>query len=148
MKIIHQSPLSFWIQKGLNILTGIPKGDGAGNITAAAAGVDYAPASFTPVAIGNSGATKTVDWTSGDYQTITTTASCVLTFTAPVGPRTVLLKITHEASTTAYTYTWPGTVKWQSAVAPTTTNTSGGVDIISLFYDGTNYIGSFLLDVR
>jgi len=88
---------------------------------------------------GNSGASKTIDWRVSTKQKITTTASCTLTFTAPPFPTSLILKIIHEASATAYTYTWPGTVKWPSGTAPTLTNTSGAVDIIALFFDGTNY---------
>jgi hypothetical protein len=35
---------------------------------------------------GDSGVAKTIDWTAGDMQTITTTGSCTLTFIAPTGP--------------------------------------------------------------
>lgn len=88
---------------------------------------------------GNSGTSKTIDWTAGNKQKITTTGSCTLTFTAPSGPTSLTLKIIHEASTTSYTYTWPASVKWVGGSALTTTNTSGSVDVVTLFYDGTNY---------
>lgn len=97
---------------------------------------------------GNSGASKTINWTTGGIQKITTTGSCTVSFTAPLNPCTLVLKIIHEASATSYTYVWPGTVKWQSGTAPTTTNTSGAVDVISFFYDGTNYYGAFGLDYQ
>lgn len=90
---------------------------------------------------GNSGTSKTIDWTAGNKQKITTTGSCTLTFTAPAGACNLLLRIVHEASATAYTYTWPGTVKFPGNTDPATTNTSGAVDIVSLYYDGTNYYG-------
>jgi len=95
---------------------------------------------------GNSGASKTIDWkANGNKQKITTTASCTLTFTAPDWPANVQLKVIHEASATAYTYTYPATVKWSWGVPPTT-NTSGAVDIISFYFDGTNYYGAWTLN--
>ena len=90
---------------------------------------------------GNSGTSKTIDWNNGQKQKITTTGSCTLTFTAPAGPCNLLLKIVHEASATSYTYTWPASVKFPGNTDPTTTNTSGAVDIVSLYFDGTNYYG-------
>jgi hypothetical protein len=95
---------------------------------------------FTYTDNGNSGAAKTINWsTGGPLQKITTTGSCTITFTAPTGPSTLTLIIVHEASATAYTYTWPGTVKWPSGSAIATTNTSGAVDVMSCKYDGANY---------
>jgi hypothetical protein len=94
---------------------------------------------------GNSSTSKTIDWTQGVIQSIVTTGSCTLTFTPPTGPAVLTLKIIHEASSSAYTYTWPS-VKWPSATAPSTTNTSGAVDIVSLFFDGTYYYGLFGLN--
>jgi len=88
---------------------------------------------------GNSGGSKTIDWTLGNKQKITTTGSCTLTFTAPEGACNLQLTIIHENSATAYTYTYPGTVKWAESTKIETTNTANAVDIISLFWDGTNY---------
>lgn len=94
------------------------------------------------VNIGDSGTDKTIDWTAGQKQKITTTGSCTLTFDpAPLGPSNLVLRIIHENSASVYTYTWPGTVKWPGGTAPTTTNTAVAVDIISFYYDGTNYHG-------
>lgn len=90
---------------------------------------------------GNSGTSKTIDWTTGNKQKITTTGSCTLTFTAPSGVCNLVLEVVHEASATAYTYTYPANVKWAGGTKPTTSNTSGAIDIISFFYDGTNYFG-------
>lgn len=93
----------------------------------------------------------TIDWTKGNIQKITSSstgsATPTVAFIAPSGPCVVILKITHEATTTAITYTWPVTVKWPAGVKPTTTNTSGAVDVIALFYDGAAYYQSGL-DLR
>ncbi len=88
---------------------------------------------------GNSGTSKTIDWNLGNKQKITTTGSCTLTFTAPAGPCSLQLEIIHENSATAYVYTYPATVKWAGGTKLVTTNTANAVDIVSFFYDGTNY---------
>jgi len=81
----------------------------------------------------------TVDWTSGNLQSVTLNSNVTFTFTAPTGPSHLTLKITHAANTTTYTTTWPASVKWPGGTAYASTSTSGAVDIITFFYDGTNY---------
>jgi hypothetical protein len=88
---------------------------------------------------GNSGSSKTIDWTKGNKQKITTTGSCTLTFTAPTKPCSLQLIIIHESSATEYSYTYPAAVKWTYKSKFNTTNASGAVDIVSFLYDGTNY---------
>lgn len=88
---------------------------------------------------GNSSTAKTIDWKKGNKQKITTTGNCTLTFSNPFGPCNLLLKIVHEASATAYTYTWPANVYFPGGTDPDTTDTSGAVDIVALYFDGTNY---------
>lgn len=97
-------------------------------------------ATFSVNAIGNSGATKTVDWNDGAYQTITLTADCTLTFTAPsTYPARLQLDVTQD-STGSWDITWPASVEWAGGAAPTITPTATtGNDIITLVYDGTNY---------
>jgi len=95
---------------------------------------------------GDSGNTKTIDWTIGNKQKITTTASCTLTFTNPIGPCNLVLRVIHTTNANAYVYTYPSTVKWPSGVKPVTTNTSGAIDIITFYFDGTNYWGAGLLN--
>lgn len=90
---------------------------------------------------GDSGSTKTIDWRVSTKQKITTTAACTLTFTAPPYPMALILKIVHNNTANTYAYTWPGTVKWVNTTTPSTTNTANAVDIVSFFWDGTNYYG-------
>jgi hypothetical protein len=88
---------------------------------------------------GNSGAAKTIDWRTSNKQEVTITASCTFTFTAPSGKANLVLKAVHENSATAYAATWPGTVMWPGGVKPGLTNAANAVDVISCYYDGTNY---------
>lgn len=86
---------------------------------------------------GNSGTSKTINWTSGgSQQTVTITGNCTFTFTAPPAGGVSLLNLVlvHEASSTTYTLTWPNTVKWPGGTKIANTNTSGAVDIMHCLY--------------
>lgn len=90
---------------------------------------------------GNSAAADTIDWTAGNKQKTTLTASAVtLTFTAPTGPANLLLKVVQDG-TGSRTITWPATVKWPGGTAPTLTTAASSVDIVTFYYDGTSYHG-------
>lgn len=91
---------------------------------------------------GNSGAAITIDFTTnGALQKVTRTANSTYTLTAPPSPATVVLKLVHEASATVYTVTFSPAVKFPSGTAPTWTNTSGAIDIITLYWDGASWYG-------
>jgi len=68
------------------------------------------------------------------------------TFSNPQAGASYVIKLVQGSS--ARTYTWPGTAKWPGGTAPTVTATNDAVDVISCYYDGTNYLCSFILDVR
>jgi len=89
---------------------------------------------------GDSGAADTINWKVGNKQKSTLTANCTYTFTAPSGPCNVLLRIIQGGSG-SYTVTWPATVKWANATAPTLSTSVGAIDIVSFYYDGTSYHG-------
>lgn len=98
-----------------------------------------APA-FAEFDAGNSGTSKTIDWTNGVAQKITLTGNVTFTFTAPskTGSPLVLRVLTGAGSFTA---TWPASVKWTST--PTVTTTASRMDLFNFYYDGTNYYGSY-----
>lgn len=49
------------------------------------------------------------------------------------------IKIVQDG-TGSRTITWPASVKWASASAPTlTTTATTGTDVIKFYFDGTNY---------
>jgi len=92
---------------------------------------------------GNSGASKTIDFSAnGPVQKVTRNANTTLTLTAPSVPAMVVLKLVHEASATVYTVAFSPTPKWPGGVAPTFTNTSGAIDILTLYWDGATWYGS------
>ena len=81
-----------------------------------------------------------VDWTGGNFQTITLTANVTLTFTSPGGVANLQLRIVQDG-TGGWGITWP-TIKWEGGSAPTLTGTASSEDIVYLFYNGTSYYGS------
>lgn len=95
---------------------------------------------------GNSGTADTIDWTTGNFHKSTMTGNCTYTFTAPTGPTTLILKLIQDA-TGSRTATWPGTVLWPGGTAPTLSTAGNSVDIISMYYDGTNYYASSILNL-
>ena len=99
----------------------------------------------TEINNGNSGATKTIDWTAGQKQRVTMTADCTFSFTAPAGPTNLLLKLVQDV-TGGHDATWPGSVLWAKGKAPNLTNGGDAIDIVTFYYDGTNYFGVASLD--
>jgi hypothetical protein len=80
----------------------------------------------------------------GDNFTHTLSGNTTYTFSNPAASGKVsgfTLKVTQD--TTARTITWPASVDWAAATAPTLSTTSGAVDVfVFITYDGgTNYYG-------
>lgn len=90
---------------------------------------------------GSSGATDTINWTTGNKHKSTLSENCTYTFTAPTGPANLILKLVNGG---AFTPTWPATVKWPAGTEPTWT--ASGTDVVALYYDGTNYYSQGSLD--
>jgi len=85
--------------------------------------------------------TTTINWGSGNKMHFTFgAANETFTFTAPSKPGNFLLKMVQDG-TGSRTATWPATVKWAGGTAPTLTTTASAIDIISFYFDGTNYYG-------
>lgn len=79
----------------------------------------------------------TVDWTTAQNQKQTEpTGAIAYTFTAPPGPCHLQLLVDSDGTSTAQTFTWPGTVIWLGA---TWTGVANKKAIINFWYDGTNY---------
>jgi hypothetical protein len=92
--------------------------------------------------IAPAGTTCTVDLSTGDTQTIDisgASGNVTATFTNPsVGGRYLIVVIGKLATTLTFA-TGAGAFKWPGGVAPTFTATTGKTDVLSLYYDGTNY---------
>lgn len=99
----------------------------------------------TEQAVTSSAGTATVDWTNSNKQKLTLSENVsTLNFTAPGGAASLTLRIIQD--TTARTIAWPAAVKWPGGTAPTLSTGSGDIDLITFYFDGTNYFGGFLQD--
>ena len=94
---------------------------------------------------GNSSTADTIAWTSGNFHKSTLTGDVTYTFTAPVGPCTLVLKLVQDG-TGGREVTWPATVLWEGGNAPALSG-AGLTDIVSFYFDGTNYYGSCLYNM-
>jgi hypothetical protein len=82
-----------------------------------------------------------VDWTKKNKQSITLSATGTVTFTDPAGPTSLLLKVVQDA-TGNRVITWPSSVKWVQGVVPSLSTGGNSVDIVGIYFDGTNYYGN------
>jgi len=89
---------------------------------------------------GNSGTSKNIDFSAGMYHKLTLTGNATLTFTNPTLKARVQL-ILVQGATGSNTVTWPPLVKWAGGTPPTLSTAANAVDIVTLFFDGTNYYG-------
>ena len=84
----------------------------------------------------------TLDLNNGQKQTVVLNAvSMTITLTAPPGPGNFLLKLVQDDTTGSRTVIWPGSVLWVDGTAPTLSTATDAIDVIALYYDGTNYLG-------
>ena len=94
---------------------------------------------------GTSAATATIDWNAGQKQSLVLGANTTLSFTAPPGPGSFILRLVQDA-TGSRTVTWPANVKWPGKTAPTLTTAANSEDIISIYYNGMDYYAAAILD--
>jgi len=88
---------------------------------------------------------KTIDWKLGiKFKFTFGEDNVTFIFTAPSNPCNLLLMLVQDGNGSR-TITWPITVKWPAGTKPTLTTTGNAVDIITFFWDGTNYHGASLL---
>lgn len=94
---------------------------------------------------GNSGTAITLNLASGNVQKLTLTGNCTITLTSPASGafRSLLLYVFQDATGTR-TITWPGSVKWGTAGAPTLSTAASKMDKILLdtVDGGTTWYGS------
>ena len=94
--------------------------------------------------VSSSSGAATINLRDGDNFTHTLSENVTYTFSNPAASGKVSafsLKVVQDS--TARTITWPASVDWAAATAPTLTATSGGVDVfVFVTYDGgTTYYG-------
>jgi hypothetical protein len=94
---------------------------------------------------GNESGTFLLVWTSGQKQKATLTGDITtLTITDPVGPCNLTLKLVQDA-TGGRSVTWPASVLWPGGTGPTLSGASA-TDLVSFYFDGTNYHAQAALD--
>ncbi len=86
--------------------------------------------------------TTTMDWGLGNiFDFLFGAQNETFVFTNPAKPGTFILKLLQDSGGSR-TVTWPGSVKWIAGTAPTLTTTgTTGTDIITFYFDGTDYFG-------
>jgi hypothetical protein len=60
----------------------------------------------------------------------------------------LMLKVVQDGSGSRTITSWPGTVRWPGGIAPTLTTTAGAIDIVTCYYDRTNYFCTNSLDFQ
>ena len=100
----------------------------------------------TYAAVTSSGAATTVNCETGNAFSHTLTEATTFTFSNPPASGTAYsmsIEIIQDASASGYAITWPTSVDWPSATAPTLTATASAKDVF-VFYTrdgGTNWYG-------
>jgi hypothetical protein len=94
----------------------------------------------------NSLTTNTIDWRLGNKAAATLTANSTIYFIAPNKPANLLFVVTQNTTGTGNAIVWGTTVRWAGGTAPTLTTTTSKSDIISLFYNGSQYFGTSTLN--
>jgi len=99
----------------------------------------------TAVTNATSGSTETLDLESGNVFDLTLTADCTITLSNPPasgtsGSFTLILR---QDGTGSRTVTWPASVDWASATAPTLTTDASAVDVLTFMTvdGGTTWLG-------
>lgn len=88
---------------------------------------------------GNTSTALTISWRNGVNQSCTATGNVVFTLSNPKTGVWYTLKILQDG-TGSRTYTWPAAVLWPGGSSPSGSG-ANKVDVIQLYYDGTNYFG-------
>lgn len=102
----------------------------------------------TPPTSTPSGTTQTIDWNDGTFQVLdlgSASGNVTLTLSNPEAGCSYLLEVIQGA--TARTLTWPAAVYWEGGSAPTISTTEDAIDLISLAYNGSVYLCSFVQDL-
>jgi len=93
-------------------------------------------------AVANTSTAYTIDLANGSVQILTLTGNCVYTFPTPVAGKSFIL-VQKQDGTGSRTVTWPASVDWPSATAPTLTATASKADkFVFTAIDGSNWLGS------
>jgi hypothetical protein len=90
---------------------------------------------------------QTLNWATGNQKRITLTGNTTLSFSNPAGFCSLLLEI-HQDATGARSITWPASVLWSGGTTPVLSTAANAIDVITCFYNGTNYLCQAGLDFQ
>jgi len=94
------------------------------------------------VATANTSTAYTIDLAGGSVQILTLTGNCTYTFPTPVAGKSFIL-VQKQDATGSRTVTWPASVDWPGATAPTLTATALRADkFVFTAIDSSNWLGS------
>jgi len=94
------------------------------------------------VATANTSTAYTIDLAGGSVQILTLTGNVTYTFPTPVAGKSFIL-VQKQDATGGRTVTWPASVDWPAATAPTLTSTALRADkFVFTAIDGSSWLGS------
>lgn len=130
------NPFMTWIRSGVTaVKTRLDVNlDANGKRILSVATIDY-----NDVNLGNSGTSKAIDWTAGNFQYVTMTGNCTFTFTAP--SKSCVLHLIATQSSGGHTMTLPAAVKWTTGTLAGDKLLSTGAskrDLLVLRYDAVS----------
>lgn len=94
-----------------------------------------------------SGTTQTVSWNDGNWQKLSLAAASgnvTVTLSNPIEGAVYKLFVIQGAA--PLDVVWPASIKWPQGQSPILSTGSSDIDIVTMYYDGTNYYGDWELD--
>lgn len=88
----------------------------------------------------------TITWNvanGGNAQVTLAGTGRTLSISNPVAGRTYTIRIVQDGSGSKTITTWPAGSRWKSGTPPTLSTAGGSIDLVVLYYDGSNYYGTF-----
>jgi len=104
--------------------------------------------SFVQLDKGDVSGAQTIDWTTGNKQKIVLTGDTTLNFTPPEGATNLML-IVYQDVTGGHDVTWGSSaIKWPAGLTPVLSSSGSSIDVITFYFDGTNFLGMSALDFK
>jgi len=91
----------------------------------------------------------TITWTvanGGNAKVTLAGTGRILAIPDPTAGYTYTIEITQGSGGSKTITTWPTGTTWATGTAPTLSTTAGDIDVVVLYYNGTNYRGTYQLD--